>query len=564
MDAILEQLPAFFSAGNITLLAEAVGVTVALTFFGCGLGFLFAFLIVMARQTPGRWAIPLRGGGDPVRRAVPARALPGHVLSGAVRHRHRHQERARSSSWSWSPSRSTRPPTPPTSSAAASNRFRGSEIEAAQTLNFGRWRTMLYVVIPQSWPVILPPLIIFMVAFVKDTSLVGYLGVFELAFRGQRAQQPGLFRHPGVRRRSPCSISACPILSCASVTGWRNGLPHLEVKNLSASYGNLAVLHGVNLSFEKGEVMALIGPSGSGKSTVLRVLMGLTNCSGGTAVLDGKPIDYQLGGERARRARPHGDRVPAIQSVPEHGRDAQRHHRADQDQAPPQGRSRGGSDQDPGRGSAWPRRTVPIPTSFPVASSSASRIARALALKPEILLLDEVTSALDPELVNEVLDTIRGLARDGMTMLLVSHEMAFVREVASKVVMMDKGRVVEVGSPARSSTTRRATAPGSSSARSCGTEADVSGRATNSARYRSRAACPNQLRGDQRGDRPGGESGPGEEVEEEALVTRRLADDRLPVFPVPSTIAAQLRTRSAWPDDRHDQSWRSRDCPSWS
>ncbi len=76
-------------------------------------------------------------------------------------------------------------------------------------------------------------------------------------------------------------------------------------------------------------------------------------------------------------------------------------------------------------------------------------IVRALALRPEILLLDEVTSALDPELVNEVLDTIRALARDGMTMLIVSHEMAFVREVASKVVMMDKGKVVEVGTPAQ-------------------------------------------------------------------------------------------------------------------
>jgi polar amino acid transport system ATP-binding protein len=74
-------------------------------------------------------------------------------------------------------------------------------------------------------------------------------------------------------------------------------------------------------------------------------------------------------------------------------------------------------------------------------------IARALALRPEILLLDEVTSALDPELVNEVLDTIRGLAAEGMTMLIVSHEMGFVREVASKVVMMDKGQVVEEGSP---------------------------------------------------------------------------------------------------------------------
>ncbi len=74
-------------------------------------------------------------------------------------------------------------------------------------------------------------------------------------------------------------------------------------------------------------------------------------------------------------------------------------------------------------------------------------IARALALNPEILLLDEVTSALDPELVNEVLDTIRGLAGEGMTMLIVSHEMAFVREVSNRVVMMDKGQVVEIGPP---------------------------------------------------------------------------------------------------------------------
>jgi polar amino acid transport system ATP-binding protein len=74
-------------------------------------------------------------------------------------------------------------------------------------------------------------------------------------------------------------------------------------------------------------------------------------------------------------------------------------------------------------------------------------LARALALKPEILLLDEVTSALDPELVNEVLDAIRALAAEGMTMLIVSHEMAFVKEVSSKVVMMDKGQVVEVGPP---------------------------------------------------------------------------------------------------------------------
>jgi ABC-type antimicrobial peptide transport system ATPase subunit len=100
------------------------------------------------------------------------------------------------------------------------------------------------------------------------------------------------------------------------------------------------------------------------------------------------------------------------------------------------------------------QRFIPSPDDPKVAAPGSTlmqplrRVEHILALKPEILLLDEVTSALDPELVNEVLDTIRDLAKDGMTMLIVSHEMAFVREVASKVVMMDKGKVVEVGSPA--------------------------------------------------------------------------------------------------------------------
>ncbi|HSE73991.1 MAG TPA: amino acid ABC transporter ATP-binding protein [Dongiaceae bacterium] len=224
-------------------------------------------------------------------------------------------------------------------------------------------------------------------------------------------------------------------------------MPHLEVSNLSASYGSLAVLHDVSLSFEKGEVVALIGPSGSGKSTILRVLMGLTPCTGGTAVLDGKPIDYQS----AASVRAARDRIAIVfqqynlfqnmdvmRNVTIAPIKIKRRQRAEVEAEALKILARVGLAE----------KAHAYPDQLSGGQQQRVAIARALALKPEILLLDEVTSALDPELVNEVLDVIGSLARDGMTMLLVSHEMAFVREVASKVVMMDKGRVVEVGTPA--------------------------------------------------------------------------------------------------------------------
>jgi polar amino acid transport system ATP-binding protein len=224
-------------------------------------------------------------------------------------------------------------------------------------------------------------------------------------------------------------------------------LPHLEVKNLSASYGNLQVLHDVNLSFEKGEVVALIGPSGSGKSTILRVLMGLTPCTGGGAVLDGRPIDYRSAASvRAARDRMAivfqqynlFQNMDVLRNVTIAPIKIKRRPRTEVEAEAVKILARVGLAE---KGRAYPDQ-------LSGGQQQRVAIARALALKPEILLLDEVTSALDPELVNEVLDTIRSLARDGMTMLIVSHEMAFVREVASKVVMMDKGRVVEVGTPA--------------------------------------------------------------------------------------------------------------------
>lgn len=223
-------------------------------------------------------------------------------------------------------------------------------------------------------------------------------------------------------------------------------MPHLEVRDLASAYGRLSVLRGVNLTLEKGEVVALIGPSGSGKSTILRVLMGLTHPTGGEVLIDGAAIDYS----KPAIIRAARDRMAIVfqQYNLFQNMDVMRNVTI----APVKIKRRPRAEVE--REAAMLLAKVGLadkhrayPDELSGGQQQRVAIARALALKPEILLLDEITSALDPELVNEVLDSIRGLAAEGMTMLIVSHEMAFVREVASKVVMMDKGQIVEEGPP---------------------------------------------------------------------------------------------------------------------
>jgi polar amino acid transport system permease protein len=190
MEQILSQIPAFFSPINIWLLIQSMGVTLALTFFGGVLGFFFAFLIVFARQTPGPWAFPLRAAAilfvEMFRRipflattylvlyalaviigntSILAMALIAIVIY---------------------------------ATAYSADIIRGGfesvprqQIEAARAMNFGRWRTLIHVIIPQSWPVILPPAVIFIVAFVKDTALLNQIGVFELFFRAKELNNQG-------------------------------------------------------------------------------------------------------------------------------------------------------------------------------------------------------------------------------------------------------------------------------------------------------------------------------------------------------------------------------------
>ncbi len=223
-------------------------------------------------------------------------------------------------------------------------------------------------------------------------------------------------------------------------------MPLLDVRNLSCSYGSEKVLRDVSLSADRGEVVSLIGPSGSGKSTFLRALVGLEIPESGTVTLDGTVVDYsQRRSVRELRARLAivfqqynlFQNMTVLDNVTIAPVRIQRRPRALVDALAKELLGRVGMGE----------KLDAYPADLSGGQQQRVAIARALALEPEILLLDEVTSALDPERVNEVLDTIRRLTGEGITMLLVSHEMAFVREVSTRVVMMDGGYVVESGPP---------------------------------------------------------------------------------------------------------------------
>jgi polar amino acid transport system ATP-binding protein len=222
----------------------------------------------------------------------------------------------------------------------------------------------------------------------------------------------------------------------------------LSIEALSASYGSTQVLREVSLAIARGEVVAVIGPSGSGKSTLLRVLVGLLRPDAGRVSLDGRSIDYaSRAALRAARDRLAivfqqynlFQNMTALRNVTIAPTIVKKRARP---MVEAEARALLAKVGLSGKEESYPDE-------LSGGQQQRVAIARALALKPEVLLLDEVTSALDPELVGEVLDTIRLLRDDGMTMIVVSHEMGFVREVASTVVFMDQGRVVETGPPAK-------------------------------------------------------------------------------------------------------------------
>ena len=225
-------------------------------------------------------------------------------------------------------------------------------------------------------------------------------------------------------------------------------MPHLEIVSLSSRYGSEEVLRGISLAADQGEVLSVIGPSGSGKSTLLRVLIGLTPPSGGEVFIAGEKVDYasrrSLKGLRGKMSIVFQEynlfqNMTVMRNVTVAPIKIKKRPREQVERQAEALLAKVGMAHKQGA----------YPEELSGGQQQRVAIARALATDPEILLFDEVTAALDPERVNEVLETIRGLTNEGITMIIVSHEMAFVREVSTRVAMMDEGRLIECGPPAQ-------------------------------------------------------------------------------------------------------------------
>lgn len=218
----------------------------------------------------------------------------------------------------------------------------------------------------------------------------------------------------------------------------------IVIENLHKAFGEVEVIKGVNLHIEPQEVVALIGPSGSGKSTLLRCMNYLEEPTAGKVTVAGTPLDGEANINKVREEVgmvfqrfnlfPHMTALENIMLAP------MKVKKVSHDDAAKKAKELlervGLAD-----------KAESFPSQLSGGQQQRVAIARALAMEPKVMLFDEPTSALDPEMVGEVLDVMRSLAKEGMTMVIVTHEMGFAREVADRVLFVDDGQVLEQGSP---------------------------------------------------------------------------------------------------------------------
>jgi polar amino acid transport system ATP-binding protein len=231
--------------------------------------------------------------------------------------------------------------------------------------------------------------------------------------------------------------------------------PLIQVRELGKRYGEVEVLRGVDLEIAKSEVVCVIGPSGSGKSTLLRCIAALETYDRGEVQIEGELLGYtERNGRRVRASQGEINRVRRNVGMVFQQFNLWPHMTALGNVIEALQRVRGQSRDEAKRRGMAMLETVGLAhkaDAYPAKLSGGQQqrvaIARALAMEPHIMLFDEPTSALDPELVGEVLQVMKQLAREGMTMMVVTHEMGFAAQVADKVVFIDQGRIAVQGSP---------------------------------------------------------------------------------------------------------------------
>jgi polar amino acid transport system ATP-binding protein len=231
--------------------------------------------------------------------------------------------------------------------------------------------------------------------------------------------------------------------------------PMVKSEGVHKRFGRLEVLKGINLEVQKGEVMCLLGPSGSGKSTFLRCINHLEKINSGRLSVDGELVGYREAGGKLHELheRDVARKRAEIGMVFQHFNLFPHMTALENVMMAPIRVAGVGRDEARARAAGLLTRVglADKLDVYPVALSGGQQqrvaIARALAMKPKLMLFDEPTSALDPELVGDVLDAMRQLAHDGMTMIVVTHEIGFAREVGDTAVFMDAGVVVESGRP---------------------------------------------------------------------------------------------------------------------
>lgn len=220
--------------------------------------------------------------------------------------------------------------------------------------------------------------------------------------------------------------------------------PIIQIENIRKTFGAIEALKGVSLSVNKGEVIVIIGPSGSGKSTLLRCINRLEEFDSGKIVVDGIPLDSAENINAVRtevgmvfqqfNLFPH---LTVLRNITLAQEVIRKRNKTEAQEIAMQLLKKVGI----------PEKANSFPHQLSGGQQQRVAIARALAMNPKIMLFDEPTSALDPEMIQEVLDVMLGLAKEGMTMVVVSHEMGFARAAANRAIFMDEGQIVEMAPP---------------------------------------------------------------------------------------------------------------------